>query len=98
MRIEDTDTKRSTDLAINAINDGLDWLGLNSDEPIIMQSKRIDRHKEIANTLLEKECAYKCFLTKEEQDQIRSESFEKGMPFRSPWRDKKINSDEETSV
>ena len=44
IRIEDTDRERSTDAAVAAIHDGLDWLGLASDEPAISQSARADRH------------------------------------------------------
>ena len=54
LRIEDTDEKRSTQEAINAILQGLDWLGLKHDDDFILQSKNLNRHKEIAEKLLEK--------------------------------------------
>ena len=59
LRIEDTDRKRSTDEAINKIIDGLDWLGLRSDNEIIFQHKNQKRHIEIANTLLNNGFAYR---------------------------------------
>nr|CAH7765961.1 unnamed protein product [Callosobruchus chinensis] len=58
LRIEDTDRKRSTQEAIDAIIDGLKWLGISYDGEIVYQSKRIDRHIEVANLLVEKGRAY----------------------------------------
>ncbi|MFP3031901.1 MAG: glutamate--tRNA ligase family protein, partial [Wolbachia sp.] len=49
LRIEDTDRKRSTQEAIDAIIEGLRWLGVSYDGEIVYQSKRIERHKEVAN-------------------------------------------------
>ena len=54
LRIEDTDAQRSTKEAIDAILQGLDWLGLIHDEDFILQSKNLSRHKEVAEKLLEK--------------------------------------------
>jgi len=66
LRIEDTDLKRSTQDAIDAILEGMNWLGLSPDEPPIYQSARKDRHVEVANALLERGHAFKCFMTSEE--------------------------------
>ena len=48
LRIEDTDRERSTQAAVDALLDGLDWLGLSGDEPPVFQSQRADRHREVA--------------------------------------------------
>ena len=66
LRIEDTDRARSTEPAIAAIHDGLDWLGLGGDEPAVMQFARSDRHAEVAQQLLDAGHAYRCYLTQEE--------------------------------
>lgn len=66
LRIEDTDLKRSTQEAIDAILDGMNWLGLSPDEPPVFQSSRKDRHVEVAMALLEKGHAFKCYMTPEE--------------------------------
>ena len=93
LRIEDTDIQRSTSLAVNAITEGLDWLGLKHDEEIIMQSKNITRHVEIANELLNKSQAYHCYTSSEELEELRQKAEKNGEVFRfqSPWRNK-INS------
>ena len=94
VRVEDTDESRSTKTAINAIINGLHWLGLNSDKEIVYQSKRINRHKEIVEELIKNDSAYKCYLTNEEQQAIQLDCIKNGKPFRSPWRNetKNINS------
>lgn len=93
LRIEDTDEKRSTPEAIDAILQGLDWLGLKHDGDFVLQSKNLERHKEVAQKLLEKNQAYLCYTSAEELDEMRSAAEKKGevFRFRSPWRDK-INS------
>lgn len=93
LRIEDTDEKRSTSEAIDAILQGLDWLGLKHDDNFILQSKNLVRHKEIAEKLLEKNQAYLCYTSAEELEEMRDFAEKKGEVFRfkSSWRDK-INS------
>ena len=59
LRIEDTDRKRSTDDAIQAILDGLDWLELTPDAPPVYQHQNIERHREIIDQMLAKGLAYK---------------------------------------
>jgi glutamyl-tRNA synthetase len=74
LRIEDTDRERSTDDAVKAIFDGLDWLGLKSDEPKpIYQTQRYPRYGEVIAQMLEKGTAYHCYASKEELDQMRAE-------------------------
>ena len=70
LRIEDTDVKRSTKEAIQVILDGLEWLGIQSDEEIVYQSQRIDRHQDAVKKLLANNSAYRCFCSPEE---IRTE-------------------------
>jgi glutamyl-tRNA synthetase len=67
LRIEDTDRKRSTQEAIDAIIEGLKWLGVSYDGEIVYQSKRIERHKEVANLLVEKGRAYHCYCPETEK-------------------------------
>lgn len=65
LRIEDTDTNRSKNDMITTIIDSLKWLGLMWDNEIIYQSKRLDRYKEIADLLIGKGLAYKCYCSQE---------------------------------
>ncbi|MCK4888749.1 MAG: glutamate--tRNA ligase, partial [Candidatus Aminicenantes bacterium] len=71
LRIEDTDRERSTSEMSQEIIDGLEWLGLNSDDTPWFQSKHIDTHVEIANKLLEENKAYRCFCSQEETEARR---------------------------
>ena len=89
LRIEDTDRARSTPEATEAIFDGLKWLGLDWDGDAVFQASRADRHAEVANQMLARGHAYKCFATKEEIDLAREEARAAGRPvlFQSPWRD-----------
>ena len=98
VRIEDTDTKRSTNEAVDAIHDGLNWLGINSSEKIIYQSKNLESHVKVAYELLEKGFAYKCFLNPEELNLLRIKSRENGIPIKSPWRDNKSISENKEFV
>src|SRR3954466_3726783 len=61
LRIEDTDRARSTEPAIDAIFDGLRWLGIDGDEPATFQFARSDRHAEVAQALLARGHAYYCY-------------------------------------
>jgi len=88
LRIEDTDKKRSTDEAIHAIKDGLDWLGLAGDSPPVLQSENEMRHRAVVDEMLARGTAYKCFLTDSELDALRAEARKNGLPVRSPWRNK----------
>ncbi len=90
LRIEDTDRSRSTPEAIDAILDGLDWLGLKWDDDIIYQHQRADRHIEIAHKLLADGKAYKCFCTPEELDAMREKARADGRPIKydGRWRER----------
>ena len=63
LRIEDTDIERSREEYINNIYDGLQWLGINWDESPTIQSERVDEHKQIIKTLVDKGFAYKCYAS-----------------------------------
>src|SRR5690606_14910649 len=62
IRVEDTDRERSTDDAVKAIFDGLSWLELFADEEPVFQFSRADRHRQVADQLLESGHAYRDFL------------------------------------
>ena len=89
LRIEDTDRARSTDEAIDAIFDGLNWLGLNADEDPVFQFSRADRHRQVVEELLAQGKAYKCYTSPEELAEMREKARAEGKStlFRSPWRD-----------
>ncbi len=90
LRIEDTDRERSTDAAIAAIIDGLQWLGLEWDGDIVYQFSRAARHKEVAEKLLAEGKAYYCFATPQELDEMREKARAEGRPMRydGRWRDR----------
>jgi glutamyl-tRNA synthetase len=90
LRIEDTDRARSTDEAIAAIFDGLEWLGLAGDEPPVFQFARAARHAEVANALLESGHAYRCYATSEELAELREAQRAAKLPMRydGRWRDR----------
>lgn len=90
LRIEDTDRARSTDAAIDAILDGLDWLSLSSDEPPVYQSQCAQRHAQVAHQLLKAGAAYKCFATPEELTEMREQQRAAKQPMRydGRWRDR----------
>ncbi|MEM8798244.1 MAG: glutamate--tRNA ligase family protein, partial [Pseudomonadota bacterium] len=71
LRIEDTDRERSTEAAVDAIIDGLSWLGLEWDGDPISQFGRVDRHREVAHALVEKGLDYKCYTSPEELAEMR---------------------------
>lgn len=76
LRIEDTDRERSTQESVNAILEGMTWLGLNYDEGPFYQTQRFDRYKEIIAQLLGQGDAYHCYCSKEELDDIREKQRE----------------------
>lgn len=87
LRIEDTDHERSTPEAIEAIHEGLSWLGLAGDEEAVSQSARADRHVDVAQALLKNGHAYRCYLTPDELTAMREEARATGQKIASPWRD-----------
>ncbi|RFB80202.1 glutamate--tRNA ligase [Methylovirgula sp. 4M-Z18] len=90
MRIEDTDRERSTPEAIDAILDGLKWLGLTWDGDVVYQFARAARHREAAMSLLDSGHAYKCYATPQELDEMRELArIEKRPPrYDGRWRDR----------
>ena len=90
LRIEDTDKARSTEPAIEAILDGLSWLGLEGDGDPHFQSQYEARHAEVALQLIAAGHAYRCFLTPEELAARREAAQAERRPFRlsSEWRDR----------
>jgi glutamyl-tRNA synthetase len=87
LRIEDTDRERSTEAAVQAIFDGMDWLGLKADEPPIFQFSRADRHREAVEQMLAAGTAYRDWMSPEETEAARAEAHARGEALRSPWRD-----------
>ncbi|MFL6772136.1 MAG: glutamate--tRNA ligase [Sphingomicrobium sp.] len=90
LRIEDTDKVRSTKEAIDAILDGLNWLGISGDGEPYFQSQFEKRHAEVAYQLLERGAAYRCYMTQQELAEARERSQAERRPFRinSPWRER----------
>jgi glutamyl-tRNA synthetase len=90
LRIEDTDRQRSTTEAIDAILDGLAWLGLAWDDDTIFQFARAERHAEVARQLLATGKAYYCYATPEELEEMRATAMKEGRPPRydGRWRDR----------
>ncbi|MEE9314679.1 MAG: glutamate--tRNA ligase [Rhizobiaceae bacterium] len=90
LRIEDTDRARSTQEAVDALLDGLSWLGLDWDGDPISQHSRADRHREIAEELLKQGKAYRCYASQEELTEMREKAREEKRPPRydGRWRDR----------
>jgi glutamyl-tRNA synthetase len=90
LRIEDTDRARSTPEAIEAILEGLDWLGLQHDGEVVYQFARAARHREVVDELLARGAAYKCYASQEELEAMRAEQKAAGKPMRydGRWRDR----------
>jgi len=90
LRIEDTDRERSTREAIDAILDGLKWLGLDWDGDVIYQFSRAARHREVAESLLAEGKAYRCYATPEQLDEMRKKARAEGRTrlYDGMWRDR----------
>ena len=90
LRIEDTDRERSTDAAIQAIIDGLRWLGITWDDDVVHQYSRAARHREVAEMLLAQGKAYRCYASQEELAEMREKARAEGRPMRydGRWRDR----------
>lgn len=73
LRIEDTDVARSTPEAVQAILDGMQWLGLDYDEGPFYQMQRMDRYKQVIQTMLDAGSAYYCYSSKEELEALREQ-------------------------
>ncbi|MDP5148674.1 glutamate--tRNA ligase [Rheinheimera baltica] len=90
LRIEDTDLERSTQESVDAIIEGMAWLGLDHDEGPYYQTKRFDLYKEVVTQLLAEGNAYKCFCTIEEVDAMREAQTAAGEKprYNGMWRDR----------
>ena len=90
LRIEDTDRERSTQEAVDAIFNGLKWLGITWDEEPVFQFSRINHHVELAKQLVEQGKAYYCYCTPEQLEAMRKEALDKGLSpkYNGLWRDR----------
>ena len=88
LRIEDTDVARSTPEAVQAIIDGMNWLGLNHDEGPFYQMQRMDRYKAVIQQMLAAGTAYPCYTSPEDLERMREEQRAKGLKPRydGTWR------------
>ena len=96
LRIEDTDRKRSSLDSIDIILEGLEWLGLDFDDIPIYQKNNINRHKEIAEKLLNDGNAYKCWASEEELLKMKkiAEKNKSNIGYNRLWRDKEPTANE----
>ncbi len=81
LRIEDTDAKRNTKENVDAIYEGMRWLGLNWDDDALSQAKNIKRHQEVAQYMLDNDLAYKCYCSSEKIAKMREVARENGTPI-----------------
>ena len=90
LRIEDTDRERSTQAAIDAILDGLTWLGIDWDGEAVYQFARSQRHREVVEELLAAGRAYRCYASPEELAQMREAARREGRTrlYDGRWRDR----------
>ena len=88
LRIEDTDVERSTPAAVQAILDGMHWLGLDYDEGPFYQMQRMETYKKVLQTMLDAGSAYHCYCSKEELDALRESQMQQGLKPRydGRWR------------
>jgi len=91
LRIEDTDKERSKDEFKKQIIESLSWVGIKHDDKEFIQSKNINKHKEIAEELLKKGFAYKCYCSEEEIKEQKEKCKKQGIPYayNRKWRDPK---------
>jgi len=90
LRIEDTDRERSTQEAVDAIFNGLKWLGITWDGEPVFQFSRINHHVELAKKLVEEGKAYYCYCTPAQLEAMRKEALDKGLSpkYNGLWRDR----------
>ena len=91
LRIEDTDKERSKEEFKKQIIDSLAWIGIKHDDKEYIQSKNINKHKDIAEELLKKGFAYKCYCSEEEIKEQKEKCKKQGIPYiyNRKWRDPK---------
>ncbi len=95
LRIEDTDKERSKEAYTNNILEGLKWLGLNWDEPPIIQSERISEHQKAIKFLLDKGFAYRCYATEKEMEEMREGQKQMNKAPRYDNRHRNLTKDQE---
>ena len=81
LRIEDTDKERSKDKFKNQIIDSLKWIGINYEDSEYIQSKKIDDHINVANELLKKGFAYRCYCSSDEIEEQKKRAKQKKIPY-----------------
>ena len=96
LRIEDTDFERSREEYINNIYDGLQWLGINWDESPTIQSERVNEHKQIIKTLVDKGFAYKCYASEAELDEMRETQKRNGLAPKYDNRHRNLTPEQES--
>ncbi len=79
LRIEDTDLERSTPESVQAILDGMDWLGLDYDEGPYYQTQRFERYVEVIGQLLAEDKAYRCYCSKQRLEKLRTRQMDAGI-------------------
>ena len=91
LRIEDTDKERSKEEFKKQIIESLEWIGIKYDDKEYIQSKNINKHKEISEELLKKGFAYRCYCSEEEIKEQKEKCKKQGMPYiyNRKWRDPK---------
>ncbi len=100
LRIEDTDLERSTPESVQAILDGMEWLGLDYDEGPFYQTQRFDRYKEVIQQLLNNDNAYYCECSRERLDEMREQQKAQGQKakYDGRCRNKKLTKGANTVV
>lgn len=90
LRIEDTDQERSTNDSLDEILKSLNWLGVDYDDGPHIQSDRLSIYKKIAQDLVDKNLAYKCFMKNEEIEELKNQAAKEKKVYRYPrtWRDR----------
>ncbi len=96
LRIEDTDTERSKEEYIKNIYDGLQWLGINWNETPIIQSERVNEHKQIIKALIAKGFAYRCYVSEAELDEMRETQKRNGLAPKYDNRHRNLTPEKES--
>ncbi len=96
LRIEDTDFERSKEEYLNNIYDGLRWLGIHWDESPTIQSERVNEHKQIIKTLIDKGFAYKCYASEAELDEMREHQKRNGLAPKYDNRHRNLTPEQES--
>ena len=96
LRIEDTDIERSNELYTKNILEGLQWLGIDWNEPPIIQSKRVNEHKKIIETLIAKGFAYRCYASESELEEMRETQKKNGLAPRYDNRHRNLTIEQES--